>query len=182
MFVELVVTAINGDVVALGEKIRKLLASEIGITAAYIEVATDDSEEDKEMKARGYRKVKRIVVGADKSVWPDVICWRKMDIQYVKQAETIKETTEKVPKVFRINDHEWWAGYGLGSTVNAFLDEGEKRYIAIDDPRELNEEEMNRLKYVDDNENGTEKTFKEALTEMINNKRRFPCFFASTEY
>jgi hypothetical protein len=103
-------------------------------------------------------------------------------------------------KIFQLNDWDWWAGYDLESVKAAYLKElgfTDPWDIenAFDDPHELSDEELDRLKFVDGddpiNEDGTPggtRTFREQLNRIIAERDAsldaayFPCFFASTEY
>lgn len=90
------------------------------------------------------------------------------------------------PKIFRLNDCEWWAGYDLESVMAGFLAEtGMAPDEAFDDPRELTEKELNRLRFWRENDQGTCKhtvTFRQELDRQIAEGDAFPCLFASTEY
>jgi hypothetical protein len=96
-------------------------------------------------------------------------------------------------KVFRMNDWDWWAGETESVTIAAYLEErdffeGELPTDAVKDPRELSDEEMETLKFVDgddpinaDGTPGGTLTFRAALDQMISRGDKFPCYFASTE-
>ncbi len=86
------------------------------------------------------------------------------------------------PKVYQINDCDWWAGYGLESTKAAYIEEtGVTAEDAFDEPRELTDEDMMRLQFTGDGESLLI-SFHEQLDKMISENIEFPCFFASTEY
>jgi hypothetical protein len=96
---------------------------------------------------------------------------------------------EQKPTVFQLNEFDWWAGYDLESVKSAFLyetgfDEGQ-----LDNPHEVADLDMERLKFVDgddpinaDGTPGGTRSFREQLDLMIARGEQFPCFFASTEY
>lgn len=88
------------------------------------------------------------------------------------------------PKVFQINDCDWWAGYDLESTKAAYVKEtGVPPEDAFDNPRELTDEEMDALLCVDDDRPNKEPlTFRQELDRMIKEGFKFPWFFASTEF
>ena len=46
--------------------------------------------------------------------------------------------------------------------------------------QQLAAEQMNRLTFCDDD--GTKRTFQEQLDKLITDGKKFPCFFASTEF
>ena len=88
------------------------------------------------------------------------------------------------PKVYQINDCDWWAGYDLESTKAAYIKEtGVPPEDAFDSPRELIDEEMDTLMhYGDDGERKEPITFRQELDCMIDSGFEFPEFFASTEF
>jgi len=83
------------------------------------------------------------------------------------------------PKVFCMNEADWWAGYDLQSTMLAFakdfgfstIAEAEAK-VAIDQPYELNESEM-------DEELFEGVTFRAALAQLVTNSVTLPCFLGS---
>lgn len=91
-------------------------------------------------------------------------------------------------KVFKLNDCDWWAGSDLDSVVAAYKEQtGED--AELDNPHELNDAAMHKLKFVDgddpinaDGTPGGEITFRDELDIMIRRGDSFPCFFASTEW
>lgn len=86
-------------------------------------------------------------------------------------------------KVFQLNDCDWWAGSDLESVKAAYLAEtGVDQDEAFDEPYELSEAQIERLKFRRDDDNHTEATFKEELERMVAEGQKFPCFSASTEY
>ncbi len=93
-------------------------------------------------------------------------------------------TEKQKPKVFQINDCDWWAGYDLESTKVAYVKEtGVPPEDAFYNPRELTDEEMDTLlHHGDDGEHKEPITFRQELERMIESGFEFPWFFASTEY
>ena len=99
----------------------------------------------------------------------------------------IKEITkmERLPKVYEMNDCDWWADFSLEEARKNYSD-----FIEIEDdesePVELTIEEMQELTYAKDCDYPDSKvftiTFKQQLEHMIKKGEKFPCFFASTEY
>lgn len=97
-------------------------------------------------------------------------------------------------KIFKLNDCDWWAGEDLDSVKSAYLREMDITDLqgiesAFDDPRELFDEEMDRLKFVDgddpinaDGTPGGTLTFRAALSRCIERGDTFPQLFASTEF
>lgn len=94
-------------------------------------------------------------------------------------------------QVFEVNDCEWWAGDCTpAELLTAYMREtGVSHEAATGDtaeyPRPLTDVEMDRLKFVhDDNGNDLETplTFREQLAHMVAKGETFPCFFATTEW
>lgn len=89
-------------------------------------------------------------------------------------------------KVFAMNDCDWMAGESLESVKAAYMAEhayGLPEDEAMDDPHELTEAEMDRLRFHDDEAKPEDyQTFRQRLNFMVNRGDDFPCFFASTEY
>lgn len=85
-------------------------------------------------------------------------------------------------KIFRVDDCDWYAAKTQDEAIKkAMHDSGESRqYYEEEGGSELSEESMLKLKYVEDD--GTEKTFRKKLDELIAEGCHFPCMFASTEY
>jgi len=85
-------------------------------------------------------------------------------------------------KVFQLNDYDWWAARSLDEAKVDYLQmAGEtEEEDTFEDAHELTDEEMERLKYTDENEQT--RTFKEQLAMMIAVGAEFPGIFASTEY
>lgn len=88
------------------------------------------------------------------------------------------------PKVFQINDCDWWAGYDLKSVKAAYVKEtGVTEEDAFDEPRELTNEEMDTVLHAgDEGANKEPVTFRQELNNMIASGIELPWFFASTEY
>lgn len=89
-------------------------------------------------------------------------------------------------KVFAMNECDWMASKSLESAVSEYVKNysgGLPEDEATDNPYELTDEEMDRLKFVDDNvDPPAHRTFREHLEKLIAEGQGFPVFFASTEY
>lgn len=93
-------------------------------------------------------------------------------------------------KIFKLNDCDWWAGEDLEQTIaTAMHDMNIPREDVIDDyMHELTDEELDRLRFVDDSYNYDEddpkhsRSFREQLALMVERGDSFPCLFASTEF
>ena len=88
-------------------------------------------------------------------------------------------------KVFAMNDCDWMAGETLESVKALYMREyagGLPEDEALDDPSEVNEHEMGRLRFHDSENCEDDSTFQEELDRRIAAGEKFPCFFASTEY
>jgi hypothetical protein len=92
-------------------------------------------------------------------------------------------------KVFKLNDYEWWAAASLAEAIadwkqwTGFGDE--EAAENLDDPRELSDEEMDRLQFAHTEEDDTpyrKQSFRAELAEQIAAGETFPGFFATTEY
>lgn len=101
---------------------------------------------------------------------------------------TAAATDTLTMKVFQLNQSDWWAGSDLDSVIAAFRAELGAD-ATIDNPHELSDEELDRLKFVDGddpiNSDGTPggwRTFREELARSVAVGQTFPCFFASTEW
>ncbi len=87
-------------------------------------------------------------------------------------------------KVFKLNDWDWWVGESLKDCITeARLQCGDGAYCdAEEEGREVTPEEMNRLNFVDEEEDKPQtRTFAEQLAREIAEGGKFPRFFASTE-
>ena len=86
-------------------------------------------------------------------------------------------------KVFRLNDYDWWAGNDIESVKIAYKKEtGMSDDEAFDCPKELTQEEMKSHEFYPDCDTSRKIQFKTALRKMVRDKKRFPRFFATTEY
>lgn len=82
-------------------------------------------------------------------------------------------------KVYRINDCEWYTANSLEEAITLAMEEtGMPRDEVTDRPREVTDEEMNRLKFV--NRDGSKWTFAFELQNRIGAGMK-PGFFATTE-
>ena len=89
-------------------------------------------------------------------------------------------------KVFAMNDCDWMAGESLESVTELYLKEyagGLPKDEACDNPHEVTEHQMDRLRFHDDAESPDDyQTFQQRLNFMVRRGDKFPCFFATTEY
>lgn len=100
-------------------------------------------------------------------------------------------------KIFNMNDYDWYAAETvedalkeMAETLSCGTDPDDiaemRREYQVKNPVELTDEDMDRLKYIDTDENddpeGDPRTFREQLAKMISEGDKFPCMFASTEY
>lgn len=89
------------------------------------------------------------------------------------------------PKIFAMNDCDWWMAPTLEQAVAGYLEmTGLDADECLEDPFELSDESMASLKFIDDyNDTGdrTTRTFAEELERRIA-AGAVSEFFASTEY
>jgi hypothetical protein len=87
-------------------------------------------------------------------------------------------------RVFRLNDHEWWAGKSLDACVEeagrTWGFSGEELAESVEDAYEIADADLDAL-HLSIDEQGTKQTFREALNRMIAEQTRFPAFFAGLE-
>lgn len=89
----------------------------------------------------------------------------------------------KQPKVYQINDCDWYAGYDPDSCVKEYVDfyDGDPDLLEeYGAPTEVSDEAMNRMMIRDPD--GGDRTFRQELDRMIEDGHKFPTLFASTEY
>jgi hypothetical protein len=93
--------------------------------------------------------------------------------------QTTSITQNPRPKVFRMNQADWWAGYDLESTMLAFANQLGFDSIAeaqaarvFEDPSELSDPDMDGPLF-----EGI--TFRDALAELETLNAPFPCFLGS---
>lgn len=83
-------------------------------------------------------------------------------------------------KVWKINDYEWAMAPTLDEAIQAVCDmTGVDRDDVADEPHELTDEELLRLKFVDEDE--SKRSFAEELNRRVAQGIRVQ-YFASTEY
>jgi len=90
-------------------------------------------------------------------------------------------------KVFAMNKYDWMAGESLESATEMYLKEyadGLPADEALDNPRELTEELLDRLRFHDADADGPEshRTFRQELDRRVAAGETFPCFFANAVY
>jgi hypothetical protein len=110
---------------------------------------------------------------------------------YFADDEGVMENTNI--KIYDMNDCDWCAAENAeGALIALAMQFGYsdvEKYVedypdARETIRELSDEQMNRLilTYEDDNFEPQEQTFAAGLQRMISEGKKFPAFFASTEY
>ena len=92
-------------------------------------------------------------------------------------------------KIFKLNDCDWYAAEDMESAIQQIMhDTGNTREDCVDySAHELTDEEMDRLRFMDDREGdpesaGTSRSFREQLALMVERGETFPCPFATTEF
>lgn len=84
-------------------------------------------------------------------------------------------------KVFKLNDCDWYLANSLEEAIEvAMKDTGLPRDEVVDDPYELDEEQMNTVMF--DNQDGSKWPFAVELQNMIEAGIARPGMFASTEW
>ena len=89
-------------------------------------------------------------------------------------------------KLYRINEYDWWGGPDLETTLDAYV-EGTRQTVEQvtdpgDPPREVTEEEMDRLTIRDEDGDGVSRTFREQWKICVGNgSDERPFAFATTE-
>ncbi len=99
-------------------------------------------------------------------------------------------TDEKIMKIFKLNDCDWYAAEDMESAIQQIMyDTDNTREDCVDSSaHELTDDEMDRLQFVDDGgvideeaEDGS-RSFRGQLAVMIERGDSFPCLFATTEF
>jgi hypothetical protein len=102
--------------------------------------------------------------------------------------ETPSMTAPLPWRVFRMNDCEWWVARTLAEAMGQYLIQtGIPAAEAFDGERELTDEEMDRLHYIDIDENErpvkeSRRTFRDELAQRVSAGLSMPELFACTEY
>jgi hypothetical protein len=87
--------------------------------------------------------------------------------------------------VFRLNDFEWYLAPSLEAAIAEWKEDTGLTDEELDDPRQLSEEDLDRLKFchTDEDESPIRTiTFRERVAEMIAEGTTGAAFFATTEY
>lgn len=90
--------------------------------------------------------------------------------------------------IYQMDDVEWWAGPSLLACKKAFETNSEEPSDELEDARPLSDEEMDRLQYIDIDEEDEEtgkpvrRSFREQLAREIADGQEFPWPFAATEW
>lgn len=83
--------------------------------------------------------------------------------------------------MFRMDDHEWWAGESLDACVAEGKHQcGPDCYGDSSDQWEVSDEAMQSLKFID--EDGSVRPFAEELARLIASGAEFPCAFAADDW
>jgi hypothetical protein len=86
--------------------------------------------------------------------------------------------------VYRLNDHEWWAGASLQACIDAagllWGMTGEELAEQVESASEINDADLDSLFLLSD-EHGTRQSFRQALRQMQVEGVKFPAFFAGAE-
>jgi hypothetical protein len=88
-------------------------------------------------------------------------------------------------KLWQFNDVDWVAAETQKDAEECFASVMDPDLIDRDEIRELTEEEMNRLIFLDDPYNPDEsgkRSFREELDAMVSRGEAFPSMFATSEY
>lgn len=89
-------------------------------------------------------------------------------------------------KVFQMNDCDWMVGPSIEACIDAYKRDYSDDPACTADARELDEDSMDKLTFIDTDENerptGEKRTFREQLDIEISNGGPFPRLFASTEW
>lgn len=81
-------------------------------------------------------------------------------------------------KIFKMNDCDWWMAETIEQAVADYKAFGS--ILDIGDVRELTDEELDRMRYVDC-ETGSKMTFRQHMNELVGAGKASE-FFATTEY
>lgn len=90
----------------------------------------------------------------------------------------------KKAKVFEIDEYTWWVGYDAESVKQAYLAQGDVFESDLEqEPRELGETELKRLKFFADIAHPSKGhiTFAERLQQVIDSEDAIPDWFAVAE-
>lgn len=88
-------------------------------------------------------------------------------------------------KIYRISDYDWFAGSSLEECKKLAIESFGYDEDGFEDPREITEQEMDSLFFIEDiyeGPQGEKKSFRQKLNEMIVEDVGFPDIFATTEY
>lgn len=89
-------------------------------------------------------------------------------------------------KIFQLNDCDWWIGPSLEACKKDYVENYCDAEDIQEDAHELSDEELDRLVFVDCDEDerqtGVKRTFREQLKVEVAKGGAFPRMFASTEF
>lgn len=88
--------------------------------------------------------------------------------------------------IYQLNDCDWWVGPSIDACKKDYADNYGDADSIDDGAHELSDEELDRLIFVDrdedERETGVRRTFREQLAVEIADGGEFPRLFASTEF
>lgn len=91
-----------------------------------------------------------------------------------------------VVKIWKIADCDWVAAETVGQAIDLYMGESGVPFEEIqEDIVEVDDDDMEKLKFIDDIENAEtspRRSFRKQLTNMINARVKFPTMFATSEY
>jgi hypothetical protein len=102
-------------------------------------------------------------------------------------SETPSMTAPLPWRVFKMDDCDWWVAHTLAEAKASYQYETGVDDESVEDARELTDEELDRLRFVDTDEAGhpvkeTRCTFREELARRVSAGLSKPELFACTEY
>jgi hypothetical protein len=112
---------------------------------------------------------------------------RTKDLLGNPMPETPPMTAPLPWRVFRMDDCDWWVARSLEEAKATYLHETGVDNEYVEDARELTDEEMDRLHYVDSDERdrpvkASRRSFRVELAQRVSAGLSKPELFASTEY
>ena len=110
-----------------------------------------------------------------------IVCWscgKKYKYDHIEAYRMEGESVIYSMKVFKMNEYDWWMDNNLESAKENYTDFCDCYTEDVEDARELTDEELDRLRFVKDEDGNPECSFREHMNELD----QIPHFFASTEY
>jgi len=114
-----------------------------------------------------------------------IICWscgKKYKYDHIEAYRIEGESVIYSMKIFKMNEYDWWMDIDLESAKDNYT----KHHLEIDDiesldiesAKELTYDELDKLRFIKDEDDNPECSFREHMNELD----QTPQFFASTEY